>query len=170
MIHKDVQSLEGSVFERRAARGIILRGSDILLLYTRRYNDYSFPGGGLEPDEDLFAGLRREMYEETGATQVEIVHELGYIEEYLPYYKPEFDMLHMISYYFVCRIEEELGETRLEDYEINNGMSAVWVNIHEAIHHNRQVIESREASMGLAVERETFVLEKVARELLSTPA
>lgn len=165
MIHHDVKSLEGTIYERKAARGIIMRGSEILLLYTKRYNDYSFPGGGLELNEDVQSGLRRELAEETGARQVTVIRELGCIEEYRPHYKPEYDLIHMHSYYYVCSLDEELGATQLEDYEITNGMSAVWVDIHEAIRHNRQVIANREASMGFSIERETIVLELIAAEL-----
>ena len=35
-----------SQFTRKAVRAIVLRGEDILLLYTQRYQDYSLPGGG----------------------------------------------------------------------------------------------------------------------------
>ncbi|WP_458460848.1 NUDIX domain-containing protein [Paenibacillus sp.] len=167
MIHQDVKSLEGTVYERKAARGIIMRGSEILLLFTKRYNDYSFPGGGVELDEDLLAGLHRELAEETGATQVQVIRELGYIDEYRPHYKPEYDLIHMLSYYYVCTIGESLGESQLEDYEISNGMTAVWIDIHEAIRHNRQVIANQESSMGFSVERETIVLELIAKELVS---
>jgi len=136
----------------------------ILLLYTRRYNDYSFPGGGLEPDEDLLTGLYRELAEETGAQSVEVLQEFGYIEEYRPYPKPDYELIHMLSYYYVCKIDQ-IGEARLEDYEIANGSSAVWVDIHEALAHNRQVIANREASMGFSIERETKVLEWIVEQM-----
>ncbi|MBY3621047.1 NUDIX domain-containing protein [Acinetobacter sp. CUI P1] len=170
MIHQDVQSIEGNIYERRAVRGIILRGTDILLLYTKRYNDYSFPGGGVELDEDLLTGLRRELAEETGAAQVEVIREIGYIDEYRPHSKPEYDLIHMLSYYYVCSIGEQLGESKLEDYEITNGMSAVWIDIQEAIRHNRQVIANQEASMGFSIERETLVLELILEDLLHQSA
>lgn len=167
LIHQDVKRLDGSIFERRSARGIIMEGNQILLLYTRRYNDYSFPGGGLEPDEDLLTGLHREIAEETGAQHVEVIQKLGYIEEYRPHYKPEYDLIHMHSYYYVCKIDQ-VGEAKLEDYEIANGSSAVWVDIHEAIAHNRQVMANQEASMGFSIERETKVLELIVEQMNTT--
>ncbi len=166
MIHKDVIELEGKTFERRAARGIILKGSKILLLYTKRYNDYSFPGGGVELNEDLIMGLKREIAEETGAKNIKVISEYGFIDEFRPHYKPEYDLIHMMSYFYVCEIDEILEQAKLEDYELANGMSSVWIDIHEAIHHNKEVMAKQEASMGFSIERETLVLELVAKELL----
>jgi 8-oxo-dGTP pyrophosphatase MutT (NUDIX family) len=166
MVHRQVTTIEGRTFERRSARGIVMRGTDILLIYTKRYNDYSFPGGGVEPHEELTAGLRRELAEETGAAEIEVVREFGYIDEYRPHYKPEYDLVHMESYFYVCKLNADFKKARPEAYEIMNGSEPVWVNIHEAIRHNRAVIANQEASMGFSVERETLVLELVAQELL----
>jgi ADP-ribose pyrophosphatase YjhB (NUDIX family) len=167
MIHKALEHVDGRTFERKAARGIIMRGSDILLLYTKRYNDYSFPGGGVDEHEDLIEGLKRELAEETGAKNITVIQEYGIIDEYRPHYKPEYDLIHMISYFYVCSIDEELDKANLEDYEIANGMSSVWINIHDAIKHNKDVIANQDPSMGFSIERETYVLELVAQEFLS---
>ena len=166
MIHKDLHDLNGVTFERVAARGIILKDSKILLLYTKRYNDYSFPGGGVDLQEDLATGLRRELAEETGARNIEIISEFGYIDEYRPHYKTEYDLIHMKSYFYVCKIDASLDATKLEDYEVANGMSSVWIDVYEAIRHNKEVIAKQEDSMGFSIERETYVLEQVAKELL----
>jgi 8-oxo-dGTP pyrophosphatase MutT (NUDIX family) len=165
MTHKDVKTLEGSLFERRAARGIIIKDSKILLLYTKRYNDYSFPGGGVDPEEDLVTGLKRELAEETGAKNIEVISEFGYIDEYRPYYKPQYDLIHMLSYFYVCKIDDDFDNANLEEYEVANGMSAVWIDINEAIRHNKKVIAEQEESMGFSIERETLVLELVLEEL-----
>lgn len=166
MIHRDVKNLDGNTFERIATRGIVLKGSKILLMYTKLYNDYSFPGGGVDVDEDLITGLKRELAEETGAKNVEVISEFGYIDEYRPHHKPEYDLIHMLSYFYVCKIDEHLEEPSFEDYEIVNGMSADWIDIHKAIQHNKTVIANKEPSMGLSIERETFALEKIVEELL----
>jgi len=167
MIHKDIENIEGIIYERRAARGIILKDSEILLLYTKRYNDYSFPGGGVDPDEDLITGLKRELEEETGAQNIEVVKEYGLFDEYRPSHYTDSDIIHMTSYFYICEIDEKLGKSNLESYEIANGMSSVWINIHEAIGHNKEVIANKEDSMGLSIERESFVLELIAQELIN---
>lgn len=167
LIHQDIQDLNGNAFERKTARGIILNGSKILLMYTKRYNDYSFPGGGVDPEEDLVTGLTRELAEETGAVITEITSEFGYIDEYRPHYDPTYDCIHMLSYFYVCKIEDKFNEVQFEDYEIANGMSAVWVEIGDAIRHNQEVIANKEKSMGFSIERETLVLEVIEKELVT---
>ncbi|MBE1273464.1 NUDIX domain-containing protein [Enterovibrio baiacu] len=165
-IHPDVLPLEDkTTFHRRAARAIVVRGESILLLYTERYQDYSLPGGGIDPNENEVEGLIRELQEETGAQNIRNIVSFGAYEEYRPWYKPDFDVMHMMSYCFWCDIDEELGEMSLEDYEIKNGMQPVWMNIHDAIRHNKHNMATNE-KQGLSIERETYLLELIASELM----
>ncbi|HFQ8054172.1 TPA: DNA mismatch repair protein MutT, partial [Pseudomonas putida] len=46
------------------------------------------------------------------------------------------------------------------------GMRPVWINLHEAIAHNEAVMQRHESSMGQSILRETYMLRKVASELL----
>ena len=154
------------IFERTAARGIILDNENILLIYTKRYNDYSFPGGGVDDGEDIKEGLMRELKEETGAKNIEILSDFGDYEEFRPTHYEGYDIVHMLSHFFVCTADKELGVATPEDYEISNGSVPVWINIYDAIKHNKEVIASKEDSMGLSIQRETIVLELVAKELL----
>lgn len=72
LVHPDVKTTTGAILTRRAARGIVLREKSILLLFTERYNDFSFPGGGVADGENLIDGLCRELEEETGARNVRV--------------------------------------------------------------------------------------------------
>ena len=164
-VHPDIENLDANIFHRKAARGIILNGEDILMLYTERYHDYTLPGGGIDDGEDAVAGLIRELQEETGAQNIRDIKEFGLYEEYRPWHKAEHDIVHMKSYCFVCTIDAELGETRLEDYEIKNGMKPVWMNIFDAIAHNEDTMANSEKK-GMSIERETFLLKLIAEELL----
>lgn len=167
MLHKDISEIKGNIFERKASRAIILDGNKILLMYTKRYNDYSIPGGGVDPDEDLIDGLKRELNEETGAKDIEVIKEFGIFEEYRPTHYEGYDLMHMTSYFYVCTINKELGAPNLEDYEISNGMTTIWIDIDEAINHNTKLIQSKDSKMGLSVERETFMLNLIKNELIS---
>ncbi len=164
-VHPELTNLDGTLFHRKAARGIILKGEEILMVYTARYHDYTLPGGGLDDGEDAVEGLIRELQEETGARNIRDIREFGLYEEYRPWYKPDFDIMHMESYCYVCTIDDELGETRLEDYEVINGMKPVWINIFDAIAHNEHTMANSEKK-GMSIERETFLLKRIVEELL----
>ena len=159
--HSDIESLdEKTIFTRLATRSITLQGEEILLMYTARYEDYSLPGGGLDEGEDQIEGMIRELSEETGAQNIKNIKPFGVYEEYRPWYKPDFDIQHMISYCFTCEIDKELGAASLESYEIKNGMEAKWINIHEAIKHNESIIATSDKK-GMSIERETFLLKLI---------
>lgn len=166
-VHPEISNIEEStIFERKATRAITLQGDSILMLYTERYHDYTLPGGGLNEGEKLVAGMIRELKEETGAINICDVEPFGIYEEYRPWYKADYDIQHMISYCFVCNIDKELGETSYEDYEVNNGMRPVWMNIYEAIAHNEETIFNSDKK-GMSIERETFLLKLIVKELLA---
>ncbi|MGB0882003.1 MAG: NUDIX hydrolase [Vicingaceae bacterium] len=163
--HPEIEGLtEKAVFTRLATRAITMKGNDILLMFTERYEDYSLPGGGLDLDEDKVAGMIRELQEETGAQNITNIQPFGIYEEYRPWYKTDFDIQHMISYCYTCDVDENLGLATLEDHEINNGMKALWVNIQDAIAHNRNTM-ANSAKKGMSIERETFLLEMIAKTL-----
>lgn len=164
-VHPQITSLAQSKFLRLAARGIIVKQDKILMLYTERYDDYSLPGGGIDDGEDQVQGLVRELSEETGAQNIRNIQAFGLYEEFRPWHKDDFDIMHMKSYCYTCEIDEQLGETQLEDYEVKNGMKAVWINVHDAIAHNLETIKSSDKK-GMSIERETFLLSKVRDELL----
>lgn len=164
-VHPDIQSLQQSNFLRVATRAIILRGEQILMLYTERYHDYTLPGGGVDKGEDLEQGLIRELQEETGAQNIRNIREFGLYEEFRPWYKDNVDIMQMKSYCYRCDIDNELGETSFEAHEIKNGMKVVWLNIYDAIKHNEQTIANSNKK-GMSIERETFLLKLIVQELL----
>jgi ADP-ribose pyrophosphatase YjhB (NUDIX family) len=163
-IHPDIRSLDNrTTLTRHATRAIALDQTQILLLYTARYDDYTLPGGGLNDGEDPIAGLIRELQEETGALSISEVQEYGIYEEFRPWLRDNADVLHMISFCYTCKIERQLGANKLEAHEIRNGMTPVWIDIHQAIHHNEQTMVNSQKK-GLSIERETFLLRKIAQE------
>ncbi len=164
--HPEIKTLENkSVFTRLATRSIAVQGNAILLLYTERYEDYSLPGGGLHLDEDKIEGMMRELSEETGAQGIKNINPFGVYEEYRPWYKPDYDIQHMISYCYTCDINKELGASKMEAYETKNGMKAVWVNIYEAIEHNKKTMATSDKK-GMSIERETFLLKLIAESIV----
>ena len=164
--HPEVRNLENkSISTRLATRSIAIQGDSILLLYTERYEDYSLPGGGLDLGESKIEGMVRELSEETGAKAIRNIKPFGAYEEYRPWHKPDYDIQHMISYCYTCDVDNELGASNLESYEKKNGMKAIWINIHEAIKHNKQTMATSDKK-GMSIERETFLLTLIAERIL----
>ncbi|MCH8501332.1 MAG: NUDIX domain-containing protein [Aliidiomarina sp.] len=151
------------VLQRQAARAVVCRHDKILLLYTERYDDFSFPGGGVDPGESLITGLRRELQEETGAQDIQVIAPVAQVTEFTPTWKREWDLLFQTSSWFECKIGETLAAANLEHYEVSNGMRAQWISVADALTHNRRVIAQRPTTMGLSIHRETLVLEQIAK-------
>jgi ADP-ribose pyrophosphatase YjhB (NUDIX family) len=164
-IHTSLCNLCGPQLERIATRGIVIKGDELLMLYTERYQDYSLPGGGVDAEEEITQGLIRELKEETGAKGIRDIRPFGLYEEYRPYHKDGYTLLHMLSYCYVCQIDAEQDAPQLEEYEHNNGMRPVWVNIYEAIRHNEATMAGHPQA-GMSIERETFLLKRIAAELI----
>lgn len=146
---------------REAARGIVQNGSSVLLMYTERYDDFSLPGGGVDPDETPEAAVKRELMEEAGAHSIRLVGKFAEVTEYLPAWKQNGAILFQTSHCYQCELQGNLAANRLEHYERANGMSAQWVTLDDALRHNRKVIAAQPASMGISIQRETCLLELV---------
>lgn len=123
VIHPSLGSDYGTVFIRNTARAVVLKGEQVLLLYTARYDDYSLPGGGVDKGESIEQGLLRELHEETGAQQIQIKQSLGLYEEVRPWYKDDFDCVHIKSYCYFCEISDEFADPKMEHYEVQNGIN-----------------------------------------------
>jgi 8-oxo-dGTP pyrophosphatase MutT (NUDIX family) len=50
----------------RGVRVILIKNNKVLLVQHRYNNLWVFPGGGVDRDEDLYSGGKREVLEETG--------------------------------------------------------------------------------------------------------
>ena len=140
-------------FTRIATRAIVIKKDKILLMFTERYNDYSLPGGGVDEGESLIEGFKRELNEETGAQAIRNIDAFGLYEEYRPHQSEkhfsECSMMHMLSYCYTCDIADQLAETKLEDYEVKNGMQVRWVSIDKAILHNKNTMSNSNVPQAL---------------------
>ncbi|MBB1397090.1 MULTISPECIES: NUDIX hydrolase [unclassified Pseudoalteromonas] len=163
-VHPSVSASEPRQFTRLTSRAIALKGTDILLMYTARYEDFSLPGGGIDEGESIEQGLIRELQEETGAQNIKVLGEFGLYEEYRPWYKDDFAVIHIKSYCYFCSLDTQLGQAQLEHYEQQNGMVAKWVNIHDAIAHNERTLATSD-KQGLSILRETYLLKEIAKHI-----
>jgi 8-oxo-dGTP pyrophosphatase MutT (NUDIX family) len=54
----------GKIYRQAVMAVIVNELSQVLIGYSPRDKSYKFPQGGLEPEEDLITGIRRELLEE----------------------------------------------------------------------------------------------------------
>ena len=66
-------------FKRPSFRAIIIKNGLIAMVYSKKYDYYKFPGGGIEKNEDILTALKREVLEETGVEyavdHLAVIHE-----------------------------------------------------------------------------------------------
>ncbi len=61
------EKLEGKEYHyRQTCYAIVLRGNEVMLVFSTKDKNHSLPGGGIEEGENIFDAMRREMLEETG--------------------------------------------------------------------------------------------------------
>lgn len=82
---------------------LLVDGADVLLIHQRHAPSsvcWDLPGGRLDPAEDLMTGLRREIAEETGLTDVYIEGLLTVFEAFYPETVGE----HTLNLAYRCRV------------------------------------------------------------------
>ena len=143
---------------RVASRGIIRNADMVLMIHCAFYDDYTFPGGGVEEGEDPIDALARECMEEAGVV----------IKNVKPFYKiveeremDEETYMHHESLFYLCEVEKTC-EQHLESYEIELGYEPVWISIDEAIKNNLLRMDMlKETDYKGVLERELRILCKL---------
>lgn len=67
---------------RPSAGGIVVNPEGKIALVEQHGNSWSFPKGGIEAGESELEAATREIFEETGLQDIELVEELGNYERY----------------------------------------------------------------------------------------
>ena len=151
---------DGTVFKRAAVRGMIRRDGKLLLIHGMKYGDYKFPGGGKHEEEALLDTLVREVAEETGyRIKRESVEEFMKVTERRKG-DPD-DLMEMVSWYYVCDVEETAGNRNLDDYEKEYDYRVQWMSLEEAVAGNEKVQQRKAVPW---VERETEVMRRILRQ------
>ena len=143
---------------RVASRGIIRNADMVLMIHCAFYDDYTFPGGGVENGEDPIYALSRECMEEAGVV----------IKNVRPFYMileerqmDEESYMHHESLFYLCEVERTC-EQHLEDYEVELGYKPVWISIDEAISNNiKRMNQLKETDYKGVLERELRILYKL---------
>jgi len=134
-----IEASENIIFEDRpTGKSIVVDNDKKIALVGNVINSfYTLPGGGIEKNESVEAGIIRECYEEIGC-DIELVHPVGIIEDYR-----NRDKKHCINYCYVARVVGKKGTPKLVGDEITNGMHVKWVSFEDAI----QVLENEVAQV-----------------------
>jgi 8-oxo-dGTP pyrophosphatase MutT (NUDIX family) len=61
----------------QAAGGIVVSEQGQIVIVSQHGNSWSLPKGHVDPGEDHLIAARREIYEESGLTELELIKELG---------------------------------------------------------------------------------------------
>jgi 8-oxo-dGTP pyrophosphatase MutT (NUDIX family) len=61
----------------KAAGGIVVSEHGQIVIVSQHGNSWSLPKGHVDPGEDHLSAARREIYEESGLKELELVRELG---------------------------------------------------------------------------------------------
>lgn len=127
----------GSVFKRKAVRGIV-KHEDKFLVIHGKYGDYKFPGGGVNDGETLQDTLVREVQEETGFRVIpDSIADYILVQERRKGY-PD-DLLEMDSWYYLCDVYDITYERNLDDYEKEYDYQVKWLTLSDIIQKNEAV-------------------------------
>ena len=66
----------------RSAGGVVTNDEGEVLVVSQRGTSWSLPKGHIDPGEDALVAAQREIYEESGIHQLELVRELGTYERH----------------------------------------------------------------------------------------
>ena len=64
----------------RSAGGVVVNARDEVALVLNGPNFWGFPKGNIDPGEDALTAAKREIYEETGLQDIDLVRDLGSYE------------------------------------------------------------------------------------------
>ena len=151
---------------RKTVRAIIIKDTRILLVYSYKYNDYMFPGGGVKNGESLKNALKRELTEELGAGKISIIDSFGQIKE-KRYSAKDKRPINQKSYYFLCEVSH-IGKQHLENDEESYGVKPTWIDIEEALKHNEGIVNDdthQQKGIRTVMCREIIVLKEIIKRM-----
>jgi len=160
---KNVLGLEGMSNKppRKTTRAIIVdENGNYAVLYAKKHDLYSLPGGGIEEGEDEISALKREIDEETGCT-CDVIQQLGIVSENR--FHQDFTTE---SYYFIVHTKTKNHELHLTEAEKDDGISLLWCSLEEAIHlikdvehetNQRKFLQARDVAAMMEYIRLTFI-------------
>lgn len=124
---------------RVSVRGIIFVAGKLLMIESS-FGEVKLPGGGMEPGEDDYQVLIREVKEETGYDVIpESIKPFGEIEEKrLSVHEPM--IWHQINRLYLCDVYPRQGQCEYSENEKKYGFHQVFHTIEEALKKNERML------------------------------
>lgn len=144
---------------RVSIRGIIsVEGK--LLMIENSFGEVKLPGGGMEPGEDEYQALIREVKEETGYNVIpESISPFGEIEEKrLSVHEPM--IWHQINRLYFCDVYPERGQCEYSENEKKYEFRQVFYTIEEALEKNEKMLEKEGRNAWNQREYKTLLMIK----------
>ena len=149
-------------FNRPSVRGINIVNNKIAVVYSKKYDLYKIPGGGINKDENDLETLKREIEEETGLIVIdETVKEWGHV---LVKEKGCFEDLFIqdnLYYFFDCK--DKLGNLNLDEYEMDEQYELKYVSAEEFLDKNVNSNHNGYTDLTL-IKREIETIKLLIRE------
>ena len=148
---------------RHSVRGIIIRDGKIAMDFVQKHGCYKFPGGGSEGNETKLETLIREVREEAGlVVKPETVRPYGIVTR--TQLSRIGDRYCQDNFYYLCDAEDRIVPQELTQSESESGYKLEFVDPYEAIRTSRASDYCKNRFIGVQIERETRVLEKLIEE------
>ena len=155
------------VYKRDSARGIIFVEGKLVLVKSKKYGEYKFPGGGIKAGERHEDTLLRETMEEAGMVIVpDTIKPYGKtIVRHKSNQRPQ-EIFEQVSFYYTCDIDPggTTSPSPEAGYEVEYGYAPVLATLADAINANRKLLGIPEIPWvvrDLAVMEELASLEKI---------
>ena len=162
-IDLDDYNKSGKAFIRPSARAIIIKDNKIYMVHSLLYDYYKFPGGGIEHDESNIDALIRETAEEAGLIVIkDSIKEYGYVHRIQKSDHDDYSMFIQDNYYYLCDVENNRINQKLDDYEEHEKFTLELVNPKIAIDANRN--KNHGSKDMIELEREAKVLQILVEE------
>ena len=162
-IDLDDYNKSGKAFIRPSARAIIIKDNKIYMVHSLLYDYYKFPGGGIEHDESNIDALIRETAEEAGLIVIkDSIKEYGYVHRIQKSDQDDYSMFIQDNYYYLCDVENNRINQKLNDYEEHEKFTLELVNPKIAIDANRN--KNHGSKDMIELEREAKVLQILVEE------
>ena len=152
----------GRAFSRPSARAIVIENGRVAMVYSRKFQHFKFPGGGIEPGETREAALLREAREEGGLVlDPTTVRPYGFVHRIE---RGDLEPIFLQDNFYFLADAAAVVPQELDGYEAEEGYTLRWVEPREAIEQNKALTTVYQRKHHTMLLREAMVLERLVVE------